>query len=301
MIVSRNLQHHKRDHQLMTNRQKININRIRIIVLSSAFLLILINPFLNYYFQINYIQGWFQSFGLGNLWFVSPLEGLESLLITKQIFLPTIIGMLLPITLAMCLGSVYCSWLCPISFFSEIIDRLRRRLSGKKWLKDLVTLPRYIIWYVLVAEILISMTLAAPLFVFLSPPGLVGREIMTAVFFHTLALEGIIILVVLWMNFITKRFFCRYFCPLGATLNILGANRKLRVIQDLSRCNNCKKCDYVCPRGLKPSTGMTESIYCWNCGECTMVCEPKALDYHWGEKRVTYGQTGLQNIEPNQS
>ncbi len=265
-------------------KKKWGIHQTRFLVLCCAFLLILINPFLNYYFQINTIQGWYQSFGVGKLWFVSPLEGLESILVSKQFFLPALIAMILPICLAVLLGSVYCSWLCPISFFSEIIDGLKKRLSGSKWITDKILLSRRILWFTLIAEVVLTMILGAPLFVFLSPPGLVGREIMTAVFFHTLAIEGVIIIVVvLGLNLLTRRFFCRYFCPLGATLNIIGAKRNLLLVQDVSICTSCTLCDQVCPLGLTPSQGMAESIYCWNCGECTAVCQPKAIVFQWGK------------------
>lgn len=64
-----------------TPKPKRRFHNWRIIVLFGAFLVILINPFLNYYFHINFVQGWYQSLGIGKLWFVSPLEGLESILV----------------------------------------------------------------------------------------------------------------------------------------------------------------------------------------------------------------------------
>jgi ferredoxin-type protein NapH len=69
------------------------------------------------------------------------LKYLESILVARRLYLPVLIAMLAPVVLAMLIGSVFCSWFCPISFFSEILDTLRRRLCGKKWLKDSSCLP----------------------------------------------------------------------------------------------------------------------------------------------------------------
>jgi ferredoxin-type protein NapH len=258
----------------------------RLWVLSAAFLLILLGPLANYYFQINWAQGWYQSLGIGEFWFVSPLEGLESILVAKQLYLPALIAMIAPILLALLLGSVFCSWICPISFFSEILDALKKKISGRKWLHDRLILPRRILWYALLGELVLTMIAGAPIFVFVSPPGLVGRELMTLVFFHTLALEGVILLPVLGMNLVTRRFYCRSFCPLGATLNLIGAKRKLAVVFHQDQCTACGRCDRSCPLGLSPTKGMAESLYCWNCGECVDVCPSQALSFQWRQASV---------------
>lgn len=253
----------------------------RLWTLSAALLLILLGPLANYYFQIDWIQGWYQSLGIGNFWFVSPLEGLESILVAKQLYLPALIAMLGPVMLALLLGSVFCSWICPISFFSECLDGIRRRISGRKWLQDKLLLSRHLLWYALIGELILTMILGAPIFVFVSPPGLVGRELMTLVFFHTLALEGVILLLVLGMNLVTRRLYCRHFCPLGATLNLLGSKRKVVVAMDHDRCTACGLCDRSCLLGLSPANGMAESLYCWNCGECVDACTSQALSFQW--------------------
>jgi len=268
----------------------LSLHTRRLWILSAAFLLILLGPLANYYFQINWIQGWYQSLGIGELWFVSPLEGLESILVARQLYLPALIAMIAPILLAALLGSVFCSWLCPISFFSEILDALRRRLSGKKWLHDRIVLPRRILWYALLGELLLTMIIGGPIFVFVSPPGLVGREIMTLVFFHTLALEGVILLLVLGMNLVTRRMYCRYLCPLGATLNLIGSRRKLAVVLNQEQCTACGLCDRQCPLGLSPAKGMADSIYCWNCGECVDACPSQALSFQWRQSAAGAGR-----------
>ncbi len=251
----------------------------RFTLLTTAFLLILVNPFLNYYLQIDFIQGWYQSFGFGDLWFVSPLEGVESLLITKSFYMPSLVGMLIPVILASLLGRVFCSWICPITFILEISDWLRRRIHRKKGLKNRLIVAKKMLWFTLIAELLLSMILGTPLFVFLSPPGLVGREIMMLVFFRKLAVEGALLILIILLELVTRRFFCRSFCPLGAFLALLGKNRKLRVVLEKNSCTGCGRCDRGCPMGLLPSQNECDSVYCWNCGDCVDACGDDALRF----------------------
>jgi ferredoxin-type protein NapH len=133
--------------------------------------------------QIDFIQCWYLSLGIGSLWFVSSPEGLESVLVTKNLYLPSLVAMAIPITLALMLGRVFCSWICPISFILERFERIRLKVSGRKHLKNTLILARRILWYTLIVELILSMIIGTPLFVFLSPPGLVCREITMMVFF----------------------------------------------------------------------------------------------------------------------
>ncbi|OQX14855.1 MAG: nitrate reductase [Desulfobulbaceae bacterium A2] len=257
----------------------------RLTCLALAFVLIAVNPVLNAHWNINFVQGWYQSLGIGRLWFVSPLEGLESLLVTRMVSLPAIIGMLVPVSVAVLLGRFFCAWACPINFFGEMLDRLRRRVSRKESIRDRLVLARELLWFALVGELLLSMILGAPVFVFLSPPGLVGRELMMAVFFRTLAIEGVIILVVLALELLCRRCYCRYLCPLGGLLALLGGRRRLRVEQQVASCVQCGRCDQSCPLGLRPSIGEAQTLSCWNCGTCVDTCPTGALAFSWRVSR----------------
>lgn len=263
------------------SRKKYHYRMLRRGILGCSFLLVVVNPLLIFYFDFSFIQGWYQSLGIGNLWFVSPLEGLERFLVTRSFHLPTLIGMLLPILLAFLLGRVFCSWICPITFLSELLDTLRRKISRKKHLHDRLVLSRQLLWYALIGEIVLSMIIGMPLFVFLSPPGLVGREAMMLVFFHKFAFEGVIILIVLLLELLTRRMYCRYFCPLGALLALVGSRRKLLVTRQENECTGCRRCDLVCPMGIMPSSGESLTSYCWNCGECVDCCKENALAFTW--------------------
>lgn len=256
-------------------------SRLRLLVLAAAFLIILINPFLNFYLHQNFVQGWYQSLGIGKLWFVSPLEGLESLLVGKSVYLPSIVGMILPLLLAFFLGRVFCSWLCPVSFILELFDRLRKTFTGKKYLNNTLLVAKKVLWFTLIAEIVLSMVLGAPIFVFLSPPGLVGREIMMMVFFKKLAFEGGLLLLIVFFELLTRRFFCRSFCPLGGLLALVGKKRSLVVTVSEENCTECGHCARSCPMGLKPQLFDGGSAYCWNCGECLDSCNFGALHFTW--------------------
>ncbi|MEA3545908.1 MAG: 4Fe-4S binding protein, partial [Thermodesulfobacteriota bacterium] len=101
----------------------------RFLVLAGAFALLLLAPLLNYYYDFNFIQGWYQSFGIGDFWIVSPLEGFESLLVTREFFGPLLAALFFPVLLALLLGRDFCSWLCPITFLTELSERLKKLLS----------------------------------------------------------------------------------------------------------------------------------------------------------------------------
>ena len=134
--------------------------------LTVCFLVVAVNPFLNYHWDINFVQGWFQSIGIGNLWVVSPLEGIESILTAKFFYMPSLVGMVVPVTLAFLMGRVFCSWMCPIEFLSVATDKLLGIFSKKlKYRKGIITLPPKVLWFALVTELLLTMIVGYPLFV----------------------------------------------------------------------------------------------------------------------------------------
>jgi len=267
------------------------IRRWRNLTQFGALLLLVAIPIAAASFEYTRVTGWYQSLDLFGLVFVSPLEGLESILLTGSFFVPLLVGLVPSLLIALLLGRVFCSWVCPVNFLQEMMDRLtcarpaRNLQPGEKVgprpraRTDRVTLPKRTIWLVLAAELAIVIVAGVPLFALWSPPGLVGREIMMAVFYRTLAVEGVILIAILLLNLLAARFFCRYFCPLGGLLAFLGGKRRLRVVFTPQRCTGCGRCDPVCPMGIRPSVGESGSIYCWNCGECVDVCADASLGF----------------------
>jgi polyferredoxin len=78
------------------------------------------------------------------------------------------------------------------------------------------------------------------------------------------------------LNLYRERFWCRYLCPLGALLGVLGKNPLVRVTRDPETCNDCRFCRVDCHCGANPDSDWrpTECLYCWNCVE---ACPSKGI------------------------
>ncbi len=259
-----------------------------------SFLFLLVVPFLNL-IGFHLFNGWYQSLGVGYWFIASPLESFESFLVSRTFFLTLFVSFLTPFFLAFILGRVFCSWLCPFGLLSEWVSDLRQ-WAYRKWShyhhppEALFPIPRWIVWILLSIEIIASMMVGTSLFSIYSPPGVIGREAMRLAFFHIFGGEIIFILIFLTFElFVARRGFCRYICPLGATLSLFGEKRLLKVELEPAKCLDiCKICDNheICTWGLMPKLGEGSSIYCTNCGDCIDICPFDALRFSWKGKPI---------------
>ncbi len=116
--------------------------------------------------------------------------------------------------------NLYCSWLCPFGAIQE----LTAKISGINLRLDrrVIRYARYIS-YVL--------TWAALMIVFLtSNPALGTYEPFATLFGHEgIGVQWFILPIVILGSFVLKRFWCRFFCPVGLVLNLsCRLNRKSR-------------------------------------------------------------------------
>ena len=102
-------------------------------------------------------------------------------------------------------------------------------------------------------------------------------------------LIGVLFFVALSLNFYRARFWCRYLCPLGALLGVVGKNPAVQLVRDSDRCNDCRLCLSDCQGGAEPHKPTdwkpSECFFCWN---CQSKCPTEAVSFHLklpGEKR----------------
>ncbi len=100
-------------------------------------------------------------------------------------------------------------------------------------------------------------------------------------------LIGLIFVTIVALNLFRARFWCRYICPLGAMLGVVGKNPLYRLKKDEELCNGCRICVTNCQGGAEPQTingwRPSECFYCWN---CVPACPTNAISFGFGEAHL---------------
>jgi len=100
--------------------------------------------------------------------------------------------------------------------------------------------------------------------------------------FQTGWIIGIVFLVILFLNRIRPRFWCRFLCPLGALLGIFSRFTILTLEKDESKCIHCGACVNVCQGAASPEPGLQwQNAECLLCFNCTNACKEDALAFRF--------------------
>jgi MauM/NapG family ferredoxin protein len=102
-----------------------------------------------------------------------------------------------------------------------------------------------------------------------------------AVFIQSLPLLLIFITLVI-LNQWTKRFWCRYLCPLGGLLGLLSKFALIRR-QVGNECSECALCLPACPVDtINPENGFnSDPAECTVCYDCIVACKKKDNAFQW--------------------
>lgn len=87
--------------------------------------------------------------------------------------------------------------------------------------------------------------------------------------FKSAWLIGSIFLIILFLNRIRPRFWCRTLCPLGALLGVFSRFSILKMEKYSEKCTQCQLCTQTCQGAASPIPGLewepTECMLCFNC------------------------------------
>ncbi len=203
-----------------------------------------------------------------------PLLALSSMLAARRVILAFAPALVLTLA-TLALGRFWCGWICPLGTVLNLFGPVKRNIPQK-----LRQAKYYILFIILFAALLANLTL-----VFLDPITIFLRALAGVIYpgiksvlekGAKLPMQPALIIpfaVILALNLIVRRFWCRYLCPLGALLGLLSKIAWVKRYVDEKTCFDWGRCIPTCPMGTIDegdlSSDPAECIMCLDClGSC---------------------------------
>lgn len=189
----------------------------------------------------------------------------------------------LAIFLGVCLMSLvlarsFCSHLCPVGLLSEVLGRLGVRAIGRtltpwRWLDLPLRSLKFLLLAFFVWAIWLTMDPRA-VEAFLGSPYARVADVKMWLFFAPPSRMTVSVIGILAVgSFFVRDLWCRYLCPYGALVGVLGAVAPLKVERDPSTCTGCQACTKVCPARLPVHRSQrVTSVECTGCQDCVEAC-----------------------------
>lgn len=217
---------------------------------------------------------------LGLVPMADPFATLQILLTAHLLEPRVLLGATLVLAIyALVNGRAFCAWVCPLNMVTDLAAWLRRRIG----LKSRFHLPRWVRYWVLAAALILSFLTGVAAFEWVSPIGLLHRELIFGVGAGWVAVAAVFAFDLL----LVRDGWCGHLCPLGAFYALLGRTAQVRVAFDDATCTHCGDCAVICPEpqvlNLKRAAraGMVASGECTDCGRCIPICPEGSLKFDW--------------------
>ena len=259
--------------------------------------------------QFGYLKGYPVSLFLE----ADPLVAIATAITTHTLYKSLLwsLALLIPTLL---LGRFFCNWICPYVTLHQITGWLfnnrsiTEKVNSNRYRRGFAT--KYLILTAFgVAALFGSLQIGL-----LDPISLLTRSFTVSLLpaidmptewiyvrphMHQLGwVVGFILFVFVSMNLVIPRFFCRYVCPLGATLGVLSQFSIWRIERDVHKCVDCDLCLQRCEGASDPHTNLRKSE-CFVCFNCIDDCPHDALSFKAFPPRqheVTYPDVDRRHV-----
>ena len=211
------------------------------------------------------------------------------------------------IALTLVFGRIYCSIICPLGVFQDLLARLRRKKNKYSYSKEV----KWLRYPVLAVFVLAGVAGIGSLFQLLAPYSAYGRiatmifqpiwklgnnllammaERMDSYAFYTIdtwmrslpvliiaAVTLVVLVVLAWRG---GRTYCNTICPVGTILSFFARFSWLKIRFDEEKCKNCSLCSKNCKAAcIDFKTHTVDYSRCVACGNCIDSCKFDALKY----------------------
>ena len=232
--------------------------------------------------------------------------------LAKVQFLPAVMVLNVAVIVALLVltlifGRIYCSVICPLGIFQDVLARFRRKKNKYSYSKEVRWLryPVLVLFIIaLVAGVGAFFQLLAPYSSYgriatmiFQPIWMLGNNVLAAiaeradsyafysvdVWMKSLPVFGIavvtlvVLFVLAWRG---GRTYCNTICPVGTVLSFFARFSWLKIRFDEEKCKNCSMCSKNCKAAcIDYKTHSVDYSRCVVCGNCISACKFGALKY----------------------
>ena len=244
----------------------------------------------------------------------------------------TAYGFIVVLILTLLFGRVYCSYICPLGIFQDVISwcSVKVRSNGKRKFRFRFAAPKTKLRYSILILVLLSLFTGSLLLLntlepysnfgrfitnFFRPLYILCNNLLVKIFEHfgsyalypvtvaktdplALLIPVIMFGIVGWLSVRRGRLFCNTVCPGGTVLGLISKVSFFKIRFDTSNCNQCGKCMFVCKsQCINVKSREIDFDRCVGCGNCINICDKNAIHYTqtFARKRVEMKQSSLSN------
>ena len=261
------------------------------------------------------------------------LHGILHIQVVPAIMLGSIAILVGLFLLTILLGRIYCSIICPLGVFQDILTWFTKRgkkKNRKRWWFQYarpLTILRYSILGVCIVFLIFGVT--APL-LFLDPYSNFGR-IAVNLFrpvvmegnnllnwillkFHvykfyyvtiytvtgwSLAIASTVLLIVGAMALLRGRLFCNTICPVGSLLGLFSRFSLFKIELDESTCTSCGLCEKACKsQCINSKEKSVDNSRCVVCFDCLDRCKDNGVKYRLAFVHSSHPAVTKEKIAP---
>lgn len=238
----------------------------------------------SYSWDVQLVEGSMSASRFLGFHMADPNAAFQVMLAMREVALNLLIGTVTVVLVWWIVGGrAFCSWACPYHLIAEWAEWIHLKLAERGWVKDhpFHRGMRVVLWVIFMA---LAFLTGFTVFEYINPVGIVSRAL---IYGPTVALMWVIFLLGVEI-FFSRRFWCRYVCPIGLTMGVAGTASPVQIKYDLSKCVHEGECRAVClvPHVLEitkmgHASDTTEYIApdCTRCGLCVDVCPQNALSF----------------------